>query len=64
MSDTLETARLISHFAGILAEEADRSGLELLARLLRDAEAEAIDLSSDGRGCQFGPQELIVNRLQ
>jgi hypothetical protein len=38
---TEDTARFISHFSSILADEADRNNLSNLARLLRDVEAEA-----------------------
>ncbi|WP_181703649.1 hypothetical protein [Chthonobacter albigriseus] len=37
----VDTARLISRFTSILAEEADRNEMPLLAQLLRNAEAEA-----------------------
>lgn len=39
--DRMETARFISRFAAMLAEEAERNELPVLAGLLRDAEAEA-----------------------
>lgn len=61
---TQETARLISRFTAILAEEADRNDMPFLATLLRDAEAEAneflpVQTPDDGDLCEF-----VVNRTQ
>ena len=64
MHDQLETARLISRFANILAEEADRSGLTGLANLLRDAEAEANDQMPSASPLDLEPVELIAHRIQ
>lgn len=57
-----ETARFISHFSAILAEEADRYNLSDLARLLRDAEAEANEHAEPTASVTEGPSELRLFR--
>lgn len=62
--DPADTARFISRFAAILADEADRSDLDSLARILRVAEAEATKHFPQYWPSDDDIAEFVAKRLQ